>query len=144
MTTREWARQFRQKQDAEWESSGANSRAIQSQRDSVWQELVQELVSGLEGYGDPRFGHYKTAPGNHVWWVKLLVDTPNKDMEKREVKLVNDLAANEIHITYSGMETENFSIRIGILETGDVGLRLADHDVTIPDIAQKILKPFLS
>ena len=144
MTTREWARRLRHQQDTERKDSTENRRAIADQADSVWQDLVQELHSGLEGYGPPPHGSHKTAPANHVWWVKLLVESPNKGTELRGVNVVHEIAAHKIRVTYSGVKAEEFSVHIDVLATGAVGLRLADHDATVPDVAQKILTPFLS
>lgn len=146
MTTRDWARQLREQQDESLRREGEKEAAIRNGQDALWDEIRQELATGIEGYGKPRHGRFEgPARPNHVWFVKLIHDTPNHNTYVSGMKVVHETATREIRISFEGVKNPPEMVgQIGILASGDIGLLVQEREILIQEFARMALGLFLS
>jgi hypothetical protein len=143
MSTEEWAKDLRQRQDAERRQSAQDLTVIKDLQESVWQAVRQELNAGIEGYGLPRYGRYERIPAGQTWWIKIVTDTPNRNTPLRELKAMHKSLEREIVFSYAVLRAAGFSVKIGTLHRGGVGLIIDGSEISVADIAQRALAPFL-
>ena len=99
MTTKDWAKELRDRQDAQRRRLSDNHRAIEVLQGATWNDLREELSAGIEGYGSPPSGRFEKSPADHEWRMGLVEDTPNRNTTLREVKVVHKREEQKIAIS---------------------------------------------
>jgi hypothetical protein len=118
---------------------------IESGTEPIWKSLCQALKDSIAVYREAtNIGRFEEDGRNHhLYWVRYVEDTPNRNTEKKKVIITLDASESSITATYEGVDYRPRSVTLDV-ENGDVYLRNEEKGLLqSADVAAYFLDPFL-
>jgi hypothetical protein len=118
---------------------------ISSGADPVWGSLGQAIKDALAEYQkEDQYGRFESDGRNHhVYWVRYLVDTPNRNTEKKKTTVTLDMEEATVTAVYVGVPFEPRILKLDLNNAELVCLKSSEKEFDGGSAAQHLLDPFL-